>query len=383
MRISLFYYTLIILMITSCIKPFDPGIKEDASNKFVVQGSVSSVEGWQYVYISRTSNISQAVFNPINDCQVEIIDGEGNTYTLNQFEEGVYRVWMSSTDLVSYRSYMVKVITSDGQILESDFDLLPEGPDQVGEVYYEIKNIPTNDPDYTIHGVQFYTNLLADPEDSRFYRWKLVETWEYHTEYPIEYYYDGIVHQVSPPDTSQKYCWKSLLVPEVYTLSTVNLTENGLNAIPLNFIYNTSDRLKIKYSLHIEQSALSEDAYNYWDKLRINSNQDGGLYTTQPLAVKGNIKNLTNPENEVLGFFQANAISTKRIFVDPVPDFELNILSTCQVNTLRFGLIEIPVTEYPAYLFSSGGNYALATMTNECVLCSASGGSNTKPDFWP
>lgn len=370
-------------MITSCIKPFDPGLNDLASNKFVVQGSVSSIEGWQYVYISNTSNISQAEYNPINDCQAEIIDDQGNIFGLSQYEDGVYRVWMNSTDLVPYRSYMVKVITPDGQILESDFDQLPEGPDEVGDVYYEIKDIPTNDPEYTIHGVQLYTDFSANPEDSKYYRWKLTETWEFHTDYDIEFYYDGVVHQVSPPDTSQRVCWKTILVPEVYTLSTVNLSENALNAVPLNFIYNTSNRLKIMYSLYIEQSALSEDAYNYWDKLRINSNQDGGLYTTQPLSVKGNIKNISDPEKEVLGFFQANALSIKRIFIEPNPDFELNLLSSCQINALRFGFIEIPTSEYPAFLFSNGGTYSLATMTDECVLCSASNGTNNKPDYWP
>jgi hypothetical protein len=345
---------------------------------------VSSLEGWQYVYVSKSSSVDLAEFLPVNGCQIVIIDDQGNTFNLNQSDAGVYLIWMNSADLVAGRSYKIRVQTPDGQVLESAFDKMPNGPDDIGDIYTVVENTPTNDPDYNIYGAQFYLDFSAAEDDSRYYRWKLTETWEYHTQYPIEFYYDGTVHQVSPPDTSQKYCWKTQLVEDVFTLSTVHLTENALNGIPLNFIYSSSNRLEVLYSLLIEQSALSEDAFNFWDKLRVNSLQDGGLYTTQPLAIKGNIENLSNPENEVLGFFQASSLTTKRIFVEPLPDLELDIFPSCQINLLQYGgLLEISPYEYPAYLFSSNGQWSLATMTKECVLCSAQGGSNVKPDFWP
>ena len=384
MQIRVHIYIISLLILSSCIKPFDPGLDQNSTNKYVVQGMVSSIEGWQYVYVSKSSSVALAEFIPVIGCQIVISDDQGNTFNLNESDAGTYLVWMNSIDLVPGRSYMIRVQTPDGQILESAYDKMPNGPDDIGEIYTEVENTPTNDPDYNIYGAQFYLNFSAAEEDSRYYRWKLTETWEYYTEYPIEFYYDGAVHQVSPPDTSQKYCWKTQLVQDVFTLSTVHLTENALNGVPLNFIYSSSNRLEVLYSLLIEQSALSEDAFNYWDKLRVNSLQDGGLYTTQPLAIKGNIKNISNPDNEVLGFFQASSVSTKRIFVEPLPDLVLNIPSLCQINLLEHGgFLEISPLDYPAYLFSSNGQWSMATLTKECVLCSAQGGSNVKPDFWP
>jgi hypothetical protein len=368
----------------ACIKPFDPKIDANSVNKFVVDGGVTSLEGYQIVKVSKASSVDQAKYIPVNGCDIDIIDDLGQHFALTQYEDGAYRVWMNASDLIPGRAYMLKVLTSSGEVLESLFDTMPNGPEDVGDVYMEITDIQTNDPEIQLHGIQFYTDFIADEMDSRYHRWKLTETWEYHAEYALEYYYDWTgLHQVSPPDSSQMVCWNTVVVNDIYTLSTVNLSENSLDRYPLNYVRNTTDKLKILYSLLIEQSALSEDAYLYWDKLRININQEGGLYTSQPIAIKGNVFNTSDPENEVLGFFQASTFATKRIFVWPLDDLELDIESRCNIDPLRFGYLEIPQSEYPAFIFSDSGNPSFSTMTNNCVLCPTAGGVTIKPDYWP
>lgn len=383
MQIKWISFLFVFVIIGSCIKPFNPDINAEAVNKYVVEGSVSSIEGWQIVNVSKASDVSGAKHIPVNNCEVSIEDDLGQSFVLTQIEEGKYSVWMNSSDLVSGRSYMVKVLTPTRELLESAYDKMPEET-EIGEVYFEITDVPTNDPEYTIHGIQFYTDFLADETDSKYYRWKMTETWEYHSEYPREFYYDETgLHQVSPPDYSNMYCWTTAVVNDVFTLSTVNLSQNALDRVPLNYVRNNTVQLKILYSLLSEQIALSEAAYNYWDKLSINLSQDGGLYTSQPLAVKGNIINTNNPQKEVLGFFQANSVSRSRLFVWPIDELELDIDPSCIINGLRFGFIEIPQSEYPAFIFSNNGVWQFATMVDDCVLCPVLGGVTEKPDYWP
>lgn len=377
-------YIFLLLILSACIKPFDPNISENAINKYVVQGMVGSIEGWQTVLVSRTSSLDLAEFLPINGCELTIIDDLGNTFELDQYEDGAYRVWMNGADLVPGKSYMLEIVMPNGDVLESSFDRMPDGPQELGDVYFEIKDVQTDDPEIIHHGIQFYTDFAFDEDDGNYYHWKCTETWEYHTEYPLEFYYDGEgVHQVSPPDYSKMICYRTDVIESIFTLSTINLSSPFYNSFPLNYVRNNSDQLEILYSLLVEQIALSENAYNYWDKLRINLDQSGGLYTSQPLAIKGNLINKSNSENEVLGFFQASTVATKRIFVEPVEGLELDYLSACTINSLRFGLIEISPHEYPAYLFSSGGSWAPATMTVNCVDCTHVGGVTQKPDYWP
>jgi len=369
-------YFVVLIFLSGCIKTFEPDFNNESVNKLVVQGLVSSIEGWQHVSVSRTSKVSEPKYIPVNNCTIKIIDDLGQTFNLNQYEDGEYRVWMPEIFLVPGRSYKIEVITPEGEILESAFDQMPTGP-EVGDIYYEIKPIPTNDPDIITEGIQIYTDFIADEEDSRYYRWKLTETWEYHAQFAIESYYDGVVHQVSPPDSSLYFCWNTNPIANVITLSTTNFSTNTAVKFPLNYVNNRSPRLEILYSLLIEQNALSEDAYNYWDELRLNSEQNGGLYNSQPIAVKGNMINTSNPDAEVLGFFQASTVSLKRIFIEPVSGLELDYQSRCSLIQLEFGLQEIMPRDYPAYLV--GGTL----LTKDCVECTTLGGSTDKPPYWP
>lgn len=381
---NLVVFLVLILSFSSCIKRFTPSISENAANKYVVQGMVGSIEGWQMVYVSRTSSIDLALYIPVNNCEISILDDEGNSFSLDQFDEGSYRVWMDESDLVAGRSYKVIIDTPTGDIIESDFDTMYEGPEEMGDVYYELADVQTDDPEVLLRGIQFYTDFSASEEDAIYYRWKCTQTFEYKALYPLEFYYDGIVHQVSPPDWSKNVCYKTEVVEGIFTLSTINLTTKEYPGFPLNFVQNTSNRLAIMYSLMVEQSSISLAAFNYYDKLRINLEQSGGLYTSQPLAVKGNLINTSNEENEVLGFFQASSVAYKRIFVEaPVPGLTLDYEENCSINPLWLGLFEIPPREYPAFLYTVDGQWSPITMSPNCVDCRYSGGVLMKPDYWP
>lgn len=377
-----FVFLILFTSIIGCIKRFDPDLNNESNTKYVVQGMVSSIEGWQNVSVSRTSLVTNPEYIPVNDCVVKIIDDTGNSFLLDNYDAGEYHVWMNETDLVEGRAFKVLVITPNGETLESTFDQMPTGP-QVEDVFFEITDIPSNSTNELIHGIQFYTNLIADNSESRYYRWKLTETWEYHAQYPKEWYYDGQLHEHHPAIYTEKICWRTLPIEKIFTLSTSSQSGNSFLDFPLNFVDNTTSRLAILYSLHIQQIALSEEAFNYWDDLRINSSQDGGLYTSQPLAVKGNITNLTDSDAEVLGFFQASKIETKRIFVEPQAGLDLDFSNGCTPQFLEFGFSEISPSDYPAYLLTINNVFTMNLLDDACVDCTALGGTTEKPDFWP
>jgi hypothetical protein len=375
----------IVSLFSSCIKPYTPNIDQNAINKYVVQGMVSSVEGYQSVRVSTTSETSFAVFNPVNGCDVNITDNLGNNFHLEGLEDGLYEVWMDQTELVPGRAYRLSVTTPSNEILISEYDTMPQGPDVMGNLYWEVSSIQTDDPEVILEGVQFYTDFEAGEGDSEYYYWRLTETYEYHTPYPLQFFYSyNGVNEVIPPDYSKMVCYRTQPVQNVFTLSTLNLSSKSYPAFPLNFVGNTSDKLSETYSLLVEQIALSVEAFNFWDKMRINIDQSAGLYTSQPLAVKGNISNTTNSENDVLGFFQASTVTEKRIFVEaPIEGLKLDYDTICNINILWVGLNEIQPYEFPAYLYSDGVTYFEATMSKNCVDCTLAGGVTEKPSYWP
>jgi hypothetical protein len=170
------------------------------------------------------------------------------------------------------------------------------------------------------------------------------------------------------------------MVKNIFTLSTENLEQNAYKSFPLHFVDNFSTpRLMYGYSLLIKQFALSNAAYSFWEKLRINSTDQGGLYDKQPLAIRGNLRNVTNQDQDVLGFFGVSAMKSKRIFVSNIAT---EYVMDCAPIALR-GFYEITPRDYPAYLYGDEYGYSLALLLPECVDCLVSKGTNVKPEFWP
>jgi hypothetical protein len=145
-----------------------------------------------------------------------------------------------------------------------------------------------------------------------------------------------------------------------------------------------SNRFEVLYSILVTQLAVSEGAYSYWDQVRINSTEQGGLYEKQPLDIQGNLTNISNPDNEVLGYFYSATGSTKRFFFKDIKDLELLYLKPCVESVLDpyGGWMDFDPIEYPVYYyFNEEGK--LRILSVECVDCRLSDGVTTKPDFWP
>ena len=376
------FFLLILMLLFSCIKAFDPKIKSNAERKYVVSGRITDTEGWQEVEVSLSSPIESPEFIPVGGCKVKILDDNGHEFVLEEWAHGIYKVWIEQEYLVKGTAYQVRVNSPDGEELVSGFDTMTSGP-QMDSVYYFIEEKPTSNPSVYSTGMQFYIDLNAVGDYSRFYKWEVVETWEYTAALPAEYYYDGSMHEIKPPDCTNFYCWYTGLYKNVFTVSTKNLSQNIYRQYPLQFIDGRTSRLSILYSILVRQLALSEGAYNYWEQLRINSNEQGGLYEKQPLAIKGNIVNESNPEKDVLGYFYAASESHKRYFYHDVEGVDFGFSNFCSPYELgMFGWREIEKWEYPVYFYYNEEG-ALRLLNRECVDCRKLGGITIKPDFWP
>ena len=387
-RKRIFFLIIILIQaLTSCIKRYEPEIKREDAVKFVVRGQVNKGDKIQHVNISTSSPVSQPLYIPVTGCTVKIIDDKGNTYPAMDMQDGNYDLSIPESALTPGSSFKMDIMVPGGTNIVSDFDQIHECPD-VDSVYYKVETLPSNDPSIFTEGIQFYTNLNAENTNSQYFMWELTETYEYHAVYPIEWYYDGTVHHIFPPDKSRFVCWQTSRVNNVFTLSTKNLARNKYEHYPFHFVDNySSPRLVYGYSLLVRQYAQSEAAFAYWEKIRINSNEQGGLYEKQPLVIKGNLHNLTHPDQEVLGFFSASEVKSKRIFVRNVEYLILKYDPGCGIEGLevrRGGLVGLHASaEFPIYLYGTKYGYLVILLEPVCYNCLDSGGKNLKPDFWP
>lgn len=373
-------------LLSSCIKTFEPQIESNDAVKFVVTGQVNAGDEIQHVNISTTSAVSSPKYFPVSGCTVIIIDSKGNSYYAPEKKSGDYEAIIPESELVPGAKFKVDILVPGGTKIVSDFDEINACPD-VDSIYYNADTLPSVNPYMITQGIQYFVDLNAENVSSHFFKWEVIETYEFKAVYPIEWYYDGKVHHVQPIDYSRKVCWKTIMVNDIFTLSTKNLAQNKYNMFPLHFVDNvTSPRLLYGTSVLLRQYALSEAAFDYWEKIRINSMEQGGLYEKQPLSVKGNLHNVTKPDQQVLGFFGASTVKSKRIFVEKIKNLPIEYDPGCSVENEkpRLSFVGLSTLSYPIYLYATpNGGYAIFILEPTCYDCRRDGGDTIKPAYWP
>ncbi len=131
----------------------------------------------------------------------------------------------------------------------------------------------------------------------------------------------------------------------------------------------------------VRQYALSDKAYVYWDKNKVQSRELGGLYQTQPSQSKSNIHNLNDSNEIVLGFFWVSSFTEKRIFFDgPLSGYYRKY--DCKADTVE-NFYDIKTDSYITIIgYTDSGGSIYATSAPACLDCSKQGGTNIKPEFW-
>jgi hypothetical protein len=160
-----------------------------------------------------------------------------------------------------------------------------------------------------------------------------------------------------------------------------------------------------EYSILVKQYSVSRAEFEFWNNLKAINESGGDIFASQPFSVVSNIRNINNPADRVLGFFQVSAVSEKRIFI---PFSEIVRLHLPFYHSAECERIEKSPSEYstphgPAVTFEdlysmfcvssdytfiepmyNPDTYALEKLVfaiPECADCELTGFSE-KPDFW-
>lgn len=364
------------LFLTGCKEPFQAEINEK-TDAIAVDGSLIKGMDKQTITITWSTPLNDISYLPVVDCQVKIVDELENEFYFAEESDGIYTATIDDNILLYGRKYKLVFITPEGSTYESAYETIIETAtvDSVYPVVEKVYNSVTQeDEDY----IRFYLDLKAPETGSRYYRWELAETYEIHSYYHIDAYYDGDeIYRYPPFRDSLFYCWITSEIDELYSSNTVNLVINEKKKIPLNSFPVTSRRMSVRYSLLIEQYALNEKAYDYWNQKKTEIQESGGLYTAQPGQGTSNITNINDDTEKVLGYFWASSLSEKRIFYEDPVKYR-KPLGYCDTAVFDTTIHDNGI--YPIYLtlFLQIPIFA----SQECFDCTLLGGSLEKPDFW-
>jgi hypothetical protein len=230
-----------------------------------------------------------------------------------------------------------------------------------------------------------------DPEqDTKYYRWTFSETFEYFVAYQSTWIIENSEARIRTPAESIYRCWRTDLAHNILIGSSTAFSEDRITDFLVTKVPRGSMKLLTRYSINVQQQALTPDGYAYWQGLYRTTENVGGLFDPLPGQVSGNFHNQSNPGEIVVGFFSASYVTQKRIFVtaDDLPVNYASFYPTfCVLDTL---LVEdLPRAGTGTLLYSGiyppGATEPIGYTVSDalCIDCRYYGGLTVKPDFWP
>ena len=301
------------IICTTCIDNFKT-ISGSAEGLFCVDASLVKNHKIQRVVLSRSVGNTEDTIPFEGNCSVYVEDELGNTRNFTEVSQGVYEAAIDDEYLVINRQYRLHIETEDGEIYQSDFDKLYDCP-PVDSFYYMYEYKYSNQQKENVFGFQFYVDVQVKEGYASFYRWMFEEDWEWRIPYVYYGIWNGNELQKDVKDFSR--CFKHIETSSLSCTSTENLENTTIKKrVPIFFLRYYSQKLRYRYALLTKQVSLSSNAYAYWQQKKVEIQESGGMYTTQPSQNITNITNINNEDELVLGYFWVGKETEKRYLIN-------------------------------------------------------------------
>lgn len=355
----------------------------------IVESTITNEMKHQVVKLSRTISLESFGQKIEDNATVRIEDSNGTIFTFSQdTETGAY---ISNEEFKAEPniSYTLKINTLDGKSYVSKpvqiqaavpmdrvyAELISENGKEGIEVRVDADNANGNGQYFRYEFEETYKIKLPNPKT---FDWEIVNYSNFTRTYQLEL---TQIEQIF-------VCYSTKSSEGILQATSTNLSKNKVLGFPVRFIGMGDPVLRERYSILVKQYVQSLEAHTFFAILKDLGNSESLLSPGQPGYVKGNVSSVANPEEKVLGFFEASSVSSQRIYFD-YTDFGLELppyFVECEVEVVEgpteslkrqlefegFQIFFYEEIELKAY-------YHIAR--SECSECT-SFSSNIKPDFW-
>lgn len=377
-----------------CIEPFDTEVA-GVDGLVVVNGQITDQPGPYRITLSRSASLNDSTFKKINNTQVYIEEENGVKEQLKEHDPGTYFTSEGGIRGQVGKRYQLTIQLSGGAQYASAWVTVIKSP-EVDSVYYLFEEKPVgNDIE---KGFQIYVDSEDPTGNVRFFRYEWIETWKYSAPFsPRPTYVGGDNGLELGPTGPNRFCWQTDTFTNVINLSSsLNNNTTGVIQHPIAFVSTTTSKLLNRYSILLKQFALEEEEFEFWKGLQETSTGNGSVFDKQPQVITGNMQNVNDPDEPVLGYFSASTFSEKRIYINrsALPDGivpDLSLLFECQNgldslarnDNFKWNLLRQINLGRAFFGFYGVIDVAGAILTMpECVDCTLQGGVVTAPDFW-
>jgi hypothetical protein len=326
-QLRIYFFIFSFLTLASCIDPYDVNFGQK-NNVLVVEGFLTddylnpdtikiqySAYSEGNIFINKISSVKASIW---------AVNAGKETSLIEQKTGGFLPP--SDFSISPSEKYTLRFSLPDGQKFESSPEQVYTTP-PILKVYdkFNAQSRLSDDGKKYLAANEIYLDFKDTPTQKDYYLWRYT-------------HYEKIVHCIScnasqwDPKTLgctiklQNFnrtpyydyqcagqCYAIIKNNKINVMSDVisdgDLIKGRLIAkIPYHFAYGCL--------VEIQQMSISPQNYTFYKNLELQSQSTGGLADTPAAAIVGNISNLTNPANKVVGYFGVASIQKKRYWVD-------------------------------------------------------------------
>lgn len=445
------HITFCVLLVQGCVEPFevDPEIISTSSleGTLIVEANITDVNKKHRVFLSRMQQVeSDSTVNVEEDrlfvanagvplpnglsptfetgAKVEVTDDLGNAYEFAEIIPGTYEAvteFSARTDM----GYKLRVQTNDNKEYVSKTMVASSFASSIDNIYAE--RITNGNG---VEGMGIFVDASFSDGNAKLLRYTYEETYKIiapqWTPWEFEIIRDqtelvqdpqtGEVLEVLYPDVrlvprarEEQVCFKTDFSNQEILVNASNLETNDSKRNLIRFIGRENPILSHRYSILVKQLLVSNESFEFYERLRSFSQSESLFSQVQPGSLEGNIFDVDG-NSAVIGYFDVSNEVSQRLYFnyedyfpdEPLPKYfgviDCNrFLSPPLPNPERDGppspdgpcpfplidrikgeLVEFALRNSDPPPVCEGPYIVVNTICGDCNIV----GSNVVPDFW-
>lgn len=290
-------YSLLFSLI-GCVEPITIDPVDDFESQLIVEGWINDVDEVVVVRLGTSTSDGVGENTLGSGAMVTIESNSGEIVLLNEVFPGIYASAPNALIGVVGESYTLNIILNDDRSYVSDLVTIPE-PVEFGTT----RDLPIENRGFTDDRIPFvsysndiFTDLVNTP-DEHFVRIETLGWANLRVDYPLN----------APGPLS---CWQ---MRDPVNREIILANNAGVNVDTYEIkVTNVPVDIRMNYIIEIYANAMSREAFIFWSQAQLQLERGGGVFDPPFAPVVGNIRNVNDPDEKVLGYFHAYARTMTR-----------------------------------------------------------------------
>lgn len=296
------FLLVLIFLFIGCREPFEPEIENVQGGVLVVEGYLDSNGLESVLSISRTAPISGVESNiPELGALVSLIADSGQLFKLTELKDGEY---LFQQDIQENQSYRLEILLRNGEKYFSD-PITPIITPEILDAGY------IRDEE----GVEVYVNTQGN-EVADDFLWTYEETWIFRPVIRTPYIFRNDTVELRKEEEQIDLCYKSETNPDLLLETSSRFEDQVVFHQTITEIPQDDERLMERYSILISQKSIPQEAVEFWETLKRNTDDIGSIFSPLPSVISGNLHLEGDEDQPVVGYISLGVIKQTRIYIN-------------------------------------------------------------------